>query len=59
VSNYERPYLDSTVWSAALDSSDGNHDVARQILEAADEGKVHIVVSTMLDVEVLGGRHDE
>jgi predicted nucleic acid-binding protein len=56
---YKRPYLDASVWTSALDSADGDHEVARAVLDAADRGEFPVVVSSLMELEVVGGTHNE
>jgi predicted nucleic acid-binding protein len=50
---FKRPYLDSSVYIAAISLEAGRCDIARQILEAADHGNIQIVASTWVAAEVI------
>ena len=45
---YKRPYLDSSVYIAAINAESGRVDVAKQILAAADRKDVQIIASTFV-----------
>jgi len=50
--SYERPYLDSSVYIAAIKSELGRVDTARSILKDAERGRIKICASTFVVVEV-------
>ncbi len=51
--SYKRPYLDSSVYIAAIKGEHGRADTARQILEAARRGEFEVIASTFLIAEVI------
>jgi predicted nucleic acid-binding protein len=54
---YQLAYLDADVWISALIGEPGRAEIVRPILAAADAGQVKLVVSALMPLEVLGGRH--
>ena len=50
---YKRPYLDSSVYIAAINNEADRVEIARQILEAADRGDIQIVAGTWVAAEVI------
>lgn len=53
---FRRPYLDSSVYIAAIKGERDRAPVAKAILREAQAGKIHIVASTFVITEVLRGR---
>ncbi len=56
---YKRVYLDSSVYLAAIKGEVGRAEQVRQVLTAADQGLIEIVVSTWAVVEVYKIKHEE
>ncbi len=54
---YQLAYLDADVWISALIGEPGRAEIVRPLLAAADAGQVKLVVSALMPLEVLGGRH--
>jgi predicted nucleic acid-binding protein len=50
---YLRPYLDTSVYLAAINGEPGRLSIVRDILDAADRGIVRIVASTFVAAEVI------
>ncbi len=50
---YKRPYLDSSVYIAAINNESGRADTVRAILSAADHTEIQIVGSTFVAAEVI------
>lgn len=50
---FKRPCLDSSVYIAAINNEPGRVEIARDILNAADEGQIQIVASTFVAAEVI------
>lgn len=55
---YERPYLDADAWIHALDGTDEGVEVIRPNLAAVDAGRLILIVSAIMPVELLGGVAD-
>lgn len=55
---FGRPYLDSSVYIAAIKGEQGRADVAKRILNDARNGSLQIVGSTFVIAEVLRGRSE-
>ena len=53
---YVRPYLDAQAWISALSGQGPYAQDLAQVLAAADDARLVIVTSTLLPLEVLGGR---
>ena len=51
--NFKRPYLDSSVFIAALKEEAGRADTVKYILDAADKSQIQIVASTFVAAEVI------
>jgi predicted nucleic acid-binding protein len=54
---YRRPYLDSSVYIAAIRGEVGRADVAKHILEDAEAGKLQVVGSTFVIAEVIRAKN--
>lgn len=52
---FERPYLDSSVYIAAIKAEDGRVEIAQRILVDAMAGRLQIVASTFVLAEVIKG----
>ena len=50
---FARPYLDSSVYIAAIKGEEGRVDIAKRILDEARKGTLHIVGSTFVIAEVI------
>ncbi|MFY9782377.1 MAG: type II toxin-antitoxin system VapC family toxin [Acidimicrobiales bacterium] len=50
---YKRPYLDSSVFLAAINEENERAEIVRQVLDAADKGLIQIVASTFVVTEVI------
>lgn len=56
---YRRPYLDAESWIVALAGRGSEYvDDLRSVMQAADSGRLQIVMSTLMSMEVLGGDRD-
>ena len=55
VSAFKLPYLDSSVYIAALKEEIGRVDIAKRILDDAKDGKLQVVASTFVIAEVIKG----
>jgi predicted nucleic acid-binding protein len=53
---YKQPYLDSSVYIAAIKDEVGRVDIAKHILNDAKAGKLQIVGSTFVIAEVIRGK---
>ncbi len=53
---FSRPYLDSSVYIAAIKGEEGRADIAKRILNDARSGALQIVGSTFVIAEVIRGR---
>ena len=53
---YKQPYLDSSVYIAAIKAEEGRADIAKRILDDARGGSLQIVGSTLVIAEVIRGR---
>jgi len=53
IARYGRPYLDSSVYIAAIKDEENRALVVRQILEAAEKREIQIVASTFVAAEVI------
>lgn len=53
---FTRPYLDTSVYIAAIKGEEGRADIAKRILNDARGGSLQIVGSTFVIAEVLRGR---
>jgi predicted nucleic acid-binding protein len=53
---YLRPYVDTSVYLAAINNEYGRAEVAREILDAANHGVIQIVASTFVVAEVIRPR---
>ena len=51
--SFERPYLDSSVYIAAIKNEPGRGDIARAILQDAEKGRIRVCASTFVIAEVL------
>lgn len=51
--SYKRPYLDSSVYIAAINGEAGRASTAKAILAAADRGDIAVVGSTWVVAEVI------
>lgn len=56
---YVRPYLDAQSWISALSGKGPYAQNLAQVLAAADNAQLVIVTSTLLPLEVLGGKYDQ
>ena len=52
---FERPYLDSSVYIAAIKGEEGRWEIAKRILDDAAAGKLQLVASTFVIAEVIKG----
>jgi predicted nucleic acid-binding protein len=50
---YKNPYLDSSVYIAAINGEADRADIVKQILAAADRSEIQIVASTFVAAEVI------
>ena len=50
--SYRKPYLDSSVYIAAIKAEEGRVDTARAILKDAENGRIRVCASTFIVVEV-------
>ncbi|HUY98609.1 MAG TPA: PIN domain-containing protein [Verrucomicrobiae bacterium] len=50
---YLRPYLDTSVYLAAVNAEEGRVDTAREIFDAAERGVIQVVASTLVAAEVI------
>lgn len=50
---YRRPYLDSSVYIAAIKGEEGRAEIARDILTGASRGEIQIVAATFVIAEVI------
>lgn len=57
--HFKRPYLDSSVYIAAINSETTRVRTVKAILEAADRSEIQIVASTFVAAEVIKRRGEE
>jgi len=50
---YKRPYLDSSVYIAAINNEPGRAKTVKQIFAAADRSEIELVASTFVAAEVI------
>jgi len=56
---YKRVYLDTSAYLAAITGEEGRAEQVRQVLAAAEQGLIEIVVSTWAVAEVYKMKHEE
>lgn len=56
---YQRVYLDSSVYIAAINGEDGRAEIVRQILNAAQTQQISVIASTFLVAEVIKIKGEE
>ena len=57
--HFKRPYLDSSVYIAAINSEPTRVRIVKAILEAADRSEIQLVASTFVVAEVIRRRGEE
>lgn len=56
---FKRPYLDSSVYLAAIKGEEGRADIAKRILTGAQNGEFQIIGSTLVIAEVVGAERKD